>query len=64
MKLLNPAFLKGSASVLDWFSSLSPNEHCPEWVSNEVASVLQMRTHMRPLYKERKILDLDRVKDG
>ena len=44
MELLNTAFCKGCASALDWFSSLSPNEHCPQWVSKEVAYVSQMRT--------------------
>lgn len=53
MGLLNPAFLKGSASALDLFSSLSPNEHCPEWGSKEVASVLQMRTHIFELFIEK-----------
>jgi hypothetical protein len=47
-------FFKGYVSVLDCFSSLGPNEHCPEWVNEEAeaACVLQMRAHkMGPLYK-------------
>ena len=50
MELLNTAFCKGCASALDCFSSLSPNEHCPQWVSKEVAYVLQMRTHTCDLF--------------
>lgn len=50
MELLNTAFCKGCASALDCFSSLSPNEHCPQWVSKEVAYVLQMRTDTCDLF--------------
>lgn len=53
MELLNQAFRKGSASALDWFSSLSPKEHCPGWVSKEVASVWQMRTHICILFTKK-----------